>query len=47
MAGCIKNKWLNEILEVKELIMKMEDDETYQVEGTCTLEKGEFPERVK
>lgn len=47
MAGCIKKKWLSEILEVKELIMKMEENETYQVEDTYTLEKGEFPERVK
>ena len=45
MAGCVKKKWLSEILGVKELIMRMEEDEKCQVEGTYTLEKGEFPEK--
>ena len=47
MAGCVKKKWLSEILEVKKLIMRMEEDERYQVEGTYTLEKGEFPEEQR
>ena len=27
--------------------MRMEEDEKYQVEGTYTLEKGEFPEEQR